>query len=240
LDFSYFYDENTQNIRQDNIPMKLNIINNEDRTQALKTFSFKPSKVNFTFITYLFNIVMKPGKNQTVDYISTNIEITSNLDNQNNTYIRYSYFYPPYTPDSGNLKNTFFNLFGGNEYLITAGVIMFLTYMIIFVASLIWQKFEIAGFIYLLYVFISIIILFWYILEVIANPSVLDFPFIDRNWGFLNSLKSFIIITLSIFQWTFTIGIILVIMFIITKSLGALFSLEKMNGNDGGILNDGF
>ena len=121
-----------------------------------------------------------------------------------------------------------------NNYLAVMAAVMLFSYLFLLALSFVWQKFEPVNIMFILYLFVGIIALFWYIGEAWATKGVS--AGVDLSWlNFLvPQLTYILLIIICVFQWSFTIGMILGIMFFITKAFSALFMASNIAGFSGG------
>ncbi len=118
----------------------------------------------------------------------------------------------------------------GGQLINTAAFILLLAYLFILALGFVWQKLDIVSAMVIIYVVIGIILLLWYIsYSLNDDATAIGLPsFFNMDWpGGLNVLRDIMIIVLAVFQWFFSIGMVLALMLIMTFAFGKLFGFSQ-------------
>lgn len=225
----YYYDNNIGNAIMYNESIEFEISESDGDTFAFGNLTFISFQSSFQTINYLFKILAKPSDSRGFEQINLKITFETNLD-----VVDYSYIESRNLPIEGGFLGDTLEITEGLGFtptpvLLIAGFVIILSYILILALSFVWQKFDIAAYIFILYTIICIVLLFWYVTWGMENPTeIIGNPIFELDWSVLavnlNPVKDFLIAIIAIQQWVFSIGIILVVMLLITKTFTSVFN----------------
>ncbi len=235
FDIYYYYDNNIEELKMLAIGNEIILNNTSNHLIGKNIITYISNQYSYEQINYVFKIYIKTDPTESIYSLSAIINFQTNIDediyNLKYTYQRISSNYFSGLLYSGSLGYGVTLIKGGNTISVAATVIL-ITYLFIFGLSFIWQKFEIAHLLLIVYVVIGILLLFWYIFWAVTghysdmglNPDTINF------WRFwVKDIVDLIIVIIAVFQWAFTVGLVLGIMFLITKAVSAMFMADKMS-----------
>ncbi|MGQ4876695.1 MAG: hypothetical protein ACP6IY_21720 [Promethearchaeia archaeon] len=242
VNMSYYYDGEIDNIKIISNNIKKFEFNLKEREYVLGsiTINFTAKQYDHYKINYLF-IIYVILANKNINELRAIITFGCNKDDEK---IKYDYFVP-----SGYARNyegqayfdsNYMNILIGKGILPVAAFILLFSYLFILGLSFIWQRFDLANFMIIIYVVMGIILLFWYITWALdGNASRLGLPEVfDQEWKVkgivveylnLESLRMIIILYVAIVQWCFTILMVLSLMTIVTYAFDKVFAIDKIS-----------
>ncbi|MHA1250174.1 MAG: hypothetical protein ACTSRP_09320 [Candidatus Helarchaeota archaeon] len=225
-------------------------------------FNFYTEKHSHHYINYIIKFLIEVNDPLKIKKIYSIIEFNSSLNN-----LEYGYFEGSRAIPEGALTS-------GMEVLVAPPIlynyafVLLFAYLFIVVLCFIFQRFNLAKFMVVIYILIGFILLFWYVSWGIENPERMglgfpwttswDFSWLDpntwinsftnwiSNWlddnpdedyaiennnaSVLNMewLRAIMLTIIAILQWTFSIGIVLIIMIQITAAFNNIFSVDMV------------
>ncbi|MGQ4876065.1 MAG: hypothetical protein ACP6IY_18520 [Promethearchaeia archaeon] len=251
LNYQYLYDSEIDNIKFGKIHIvSLSISDIKDGVLIKLNCNTSVLKYDHEFITHLFQFNVK--LNKILSCLTANIKI--NID-ANTTDIYYGVLKESMLPE-GQIKAKYvifgwwlyfldhltgkndteafaYNnlLFGDSGILVSTAIIIMAVYFIFIVASLVYQRFDIFAVITPLIAIICILILLWWLaynIDTGGSTSSTALNILKAVSNIIDSkeLEYLLIIVIASMQWSYTVGIVMVIMFLVSKALAELFGID--------------